>query len=307
MSPRWLKFLEKFGSRGESPQVSLDDEDLDGSLDNPLVMGRYDVLFDLFGPLAGSPWVPYQCPTLFASIDKCNITPKSVKLSALFESTQPAQTWPWLGPDTMVIVDLPGETTIEIGALLMQKAAQFISTFDHWAFSATNKVASPAIKAQPIIDTMFTLAPTVHTLRKDLSPDVAPVWLCDSRRLGDSLTEPSPGMFDNRYYVDDSILPGLSTLKKGGIRRIVHFREELARDPLPDLIPFITEAHKAGMRIESVALSDQSTWTDPKLMAQPPFETKLPIRGFKRSDMGGFGKMVPVPSEGSYSSGGRGG
>ncbi len=309
MSQRWLKFLEKFGSGVKSPDPPIDDATLLGTGPeiDPKMYEHYEVLFHLYGPLTGSPWVPYQCPTIFASIDKLNITPDTVELSPGYHEEHPPQAWQWLSPDTMVIVDLPDGAAIEVGVTLMKKGAQFVSTFDHWPFSSTVRTATPVIKTQNHIDTMRTLAPEVHALRQNLTPDVAPIWLCDSRRLGDDMPDPTPGTFDNRYYIDDSILPGVNTLQKGGIRRIVHLNEQLKDDPLPDLVPFIIEANKAGIAIEKVAIKDKNTWVQPQPMTEMPFKTRLPIRGFRRTDMGGFGKMVPVPSEGSYGSGGGGG
>lgn len=306
MSQRWLKFLEKFGTRGKSAQDFLEPEELDSSLTNPKMFGRYDVLFHLYGPLAGSPWVPYHCPTLFASLDRLSIAPQKIELAPGYHDPHPPGAWQWLGPKTMVLVDLPGAAAIEVGVTLMKHGAQFVSTFDHWPFSRLNRGARVAVKAQVVIQAMYTLAPEVHALRRGLTPDVAPVWLCDSRRLGRLGVEPTPGTFDNRYYIDDSILPGIKTLKGAGIRRLIYLNLKAGDAPQPDLVPFIIEAHKAGLTLEHVALQEEETWIKPRSM-DVPFKTKLPIRGFRRTDMGGFGKMIPVPSEGSYGSGGGGG
>ena len=308
MSQRWLKFLEKFGLLGETAQIPLEDEDLKEAITNPQMFERYDVLFHLYGPLPDSPWAPYHCPTLFASIDKLDIKPKTVEPSDGYKGPHPPTAWQWLSPDTMVIVDLPGSIAIEVGVTLMKMkgGAQFVSTFDHWAFARRNRTAQPVIDNRKTINMMFTLAPEVHQVRQNIASDVAPIWLCDSRRLGDDVNEPTPGMFDNRYYIDDSILPGINTLKKGGIRRIVHVHTKLKDEPLPDLVPFVIAAMKQGLDVEHVALDEESTWSKPETMAEP-FETKLPIRSFRRTDLGGFGKMVPQPSEGGYGSGGGGG
>ncbi len=279
---------------------------MEQALNNPKMLGRYDALFYLYGPLEGSLWEPYQCPTLFASIDKLSLTPREVELSEGFHQAPREEAWQWVRPDTLVLLDLPDGATIEVGSILMRQGAQFISTFDHWPMSQSNVSARPVIDSIELINKMYTLAPKVRQLRQTLSPDAAPIWLCDSRRLGTSGRSPSPGTFDNRYYIDDSILPGVKTLKKGGIRRIVHFNEKLSSEPLPDLVPFILDAHNAGIALEKVSLDEESTWVRPQIM-KPPFKRRLPIRGFRRSDMGGFGQMVPVPSEGSYGSGGGGG
>ncbi len=306
MSPHWLKYLEKFGARVPSGAIYLEPEDLEEGITDPRMYKRYDVLFHLFGPLPDSAWVPYHCPTLFASIDKLNIEPKEIQLSPGYHKEHPPGSWQWVGSDTMVIIDLPGPGTIEVGVTLMKQGAQLISTFDHWALSAQRRWANVAVDSAKLIDTMFTLAPEVYELRKALSSDAAPVWMCDDQRLGNGGLRPRPGTFDNRYYIDDSILPGLETLKKAGIRHIVHLSMKLNDQPNPDLTPFLIEAHEAGMALRKVALGDEATWAQPQPMDKP-FKTTIPLLGFRRSDMGGFGKMVPEASEGGYSSGGGGG
>ena len=309
MSQRWLKFLEKFGARTKSTDSILEPSELERAVTSPKQFERYDVLFHLFGPMPDSPWVPYHCPTLFASIDKLNITPRKIELSSGYHEEHPPGSWQWVAPDTMVIVDIPDGAAVEVGVTLMKHGAQPICTFDHWPFLYSvmmTRSARPVIQSRPVIDTMYTLAHEVFEIRKDLSPDAAPIWICDDRRLGDGLVEPAPGSFDNRYYIDDSILPGIRTLKEAHIRRVVHLRLKEGDDPLPDLVPFLIEAHDAGIDLEYVTLRDKSTWSQPKSMRKP-MKRKLPIRGFRRSDMGGFGKLVPEPSEGGYSSGGGGG
>ncbi len=306
MSQRWLKYLEKFGLQGKTPAPVVEDDELADVLENPQAFKRYDVLFRLFGPLQGSPWVPYHCPTLFASIDRLNIVPKKVKLAPGYHEPHPPTAWQWLDDSTMVIVDLPNGAAIEVGATLMEHGAQLICTFDHWPLSSSNRRAKPAIEALRVIHAMYTVAPDVYKFRKKLTPDATPVWLCDNRRLGDNIPTPSPGTFDNRYYIDDSILPGISTLKRAGIRRIVHLNLNAKLEPLPDLVPLLINAHEASIELAQVALEDESSWSQPMPM-DVPFKRSLPMRSFRRTDMGGFGQMIPVPSEGSYSSGGGGG
>lgn len=309
MSPRWLKFLEKYGSLGKDTDRILDREELEDLSEQSRDFTRYDVLFHLYGPIAGSPWVPYQCPTLFASIDRCNIPPHREDPSEVYTEAMAAhEAWEWLDSETMVVVDLPNSTSIEIGAVLMQRVGvQFVSTFDHWAASPNDLRAPSTIDAKPVVDAMYTLAPDLYEQRRELQPDAPPVWLCDDRRHGRSQSDPTPGTFDNRYYIDDSILPGLQTLREGGIERIVVIQEEKGEAILPDVRPFVIDAYDEGMEVAKVFAEDEQTWEEPVEVRNRPFEVQLPLKGFSRSDMGGFGKMVPEQTEGSYSSGGLGG
>lgn len=307
MSQRWLKFLEKFGSRGKTENLDFSVNDLVGAGDDRRFLGRGDVLFHLFGPHPQSPWVPYHCPTLFASIGRsaAQRQRKIVELSPGYHEEPPDGAWQWLTPDTMVIVDLPNGTAVEVAVTLMKVGAQPVCTFDHWARSTVRRGARVAVDSRHLMDVLFTLATDVHPLRKTMNAEMPPVWVCDSRRLGGRLS-PSPGTFDNRYFIDDSILPGIRTLKKAGISTVVYFGLRANIEPLPDLVPFLREAHNQGLTLCRVALQEKNTWIKPPIM-RAPFEQKLPIRGFRRTDRGGFGNLVPQPSEGSYSSGGGGG
>lgn len=308
MSQRWLDFLHKFGG---SPRSTGAEAALESSFAAAGRYERYDVLFHIYGPVAESPWVPYHCPTLFACIERQKIRPREIELAPAYFRPRPEGAFAWLGPDTSLIVDLPGAATIKMAAILMKYGAQPICTFDHWdttwvpATSRGRSRKSAVIQSTEMINTMFTLAPEVHESRQKLTTDSPPAWICDSRRLAPGV-RPSPGTFDNRYYIDDSILAGIPTLKKAGIRRVVYFSMNIADEVQPDLIPHFIEADKEGLVLERLALLDESTWMKPVEM-KVPFKRNLPIHGFRRSDMGGFGQMVPVPSEGSYSSGGGGG
>lgn len=305
MSPHWLKFLEKFGYPLRSAPELIDHDELRQHPGDPELYERYDVLFRLYGPLEDSPWLPYHCPTMFAIVQK-GYRPSDVELSDVLQREYPSDAWQWLGKDTMVVVDLPGPTAIEVGALLMKQGAQFVSTFDHWPMSPSVG-CDAAVEACDVLDTMYTLAPQVHSMRKQLDADAPPVWLCDHRRMAGS-SSPSPGTFDNRYYIDDSLLPGTELLQKQEIRRLVLLTDRFT-DLRPDLVPFVREANDAGLNVERVGLEVENTWAQPEPMEQMPFETNLPIKGFRRSDMGGFGKEIPkkTSSSGSYSSGRRGG
>ena len=306
MSPHWLEFLEKFGPSSENLGRGLSDGDLAQLASKPNGLRRYDVLFRLFGPVAGSPWEPYHCPTLFAAIDRLNITPRKLPEVPIYQIEAPEGAFDWLATDTMIIVDLKGPQSIEFGARLIGEAAQPICTFDHWVMSPKQPMARVSIDSGDVVDAMFTLAQNVYQARQQLSPRVAPVWLCDRRRLG-SRTSPSPGTFDNRYYIDDSLLPGPFTLTSNHIGRIVYVAPKLNSKPGGDLANYLADAHDANIDLFQLAVGDPNTWVQPQPM-DAPFRINLKARGFSRSNLGGFGRLVPEPSEGSsYSSYGRGG
>ncbi len=308
MSPHWLEFLKQFGPGAQTLGTELTPSDLTRLISTPRGQGRYDVLFEVFGPIAGSPWEPYHCPTLFAAIDRLKLTPRPLTRLPLYEATAPDGAFDWLATDTLVLVDLEGPESVQFGARLASEAAQLICTFDHWFKSPQDRTAPVCIDTADIVDAMAALADEVFQHTSRLPATVAPVWLCDRRRMGTNGRTPSPGVFDNRYYIDDSLLPGPHALKTHHIRRIVYVSPTSNAKPRADLGNFMADAHeKANVELYRLAIDAPQTLVNPTPMSAP-FRVNIASSGFSRSSLGGFGKLIPIPSESSsYSSYGRGG
>jgi hypothetical protein len=319
MSQRWLKLLETIGSplrRKPKLADALDTSQVRQGLWHEF--SGYDVLFQLYGPTADSPFYPYHCPTLFAAIDRLNLRPRLTELSPEVSGPRPEDAWQWLQPDCFVIMELPGGLSVQMGAhLMIETGAQLISVFDHWPLpnpvrsvhmsSYLNMAPLPwppqnvrtnvAIDSRDILDSMVSLAPAVHERRlKGIDAHAPAVWMCDSRRMVGS--RPGPGDFDNRYFIDDSMLPSAAMLLRLGIRRLVYFGSSLEASPSTDLSMFFNECHKAGMTLLNVALESPETWSAPAPMTPPP-EKRLWGLMFPKSQIGGFGRQVPIPSESS--------
>ncbi len=327
MSPHWLKLLERLGAPLERT----------GELEDPFAPGRirqgawhefrhHEILFQLYGPPADSPWYPFHCPTLFAAIERLKLMPRLTELAPELSSDRPDGAWGWLDRETAVVVDLRGGLSVQLGAsLAIEAGAQLISTFDHWPqpnplkpfaeSSYVNMAPLPwppeqvdnrvAIDSRDVIDSMISLAPEVYQRRRlGLAADAPPVWLCDARRM--RAVKPGPGHFDNRYYIDDSLLPTPEQLLRAGIRRVVLFADEADSPVSDDLSVFLAASHRAGLILRRAALADLDSWV--RLL---PMEPPLPVQQsglfYPKSQVGGFGRRVPVPSESSGGSFGGGG
>jgi hypothetical protein len=317
MSQRWLKLLELIGSPLRR-KPALTDPANPGRVLQGLwhEFSDYDLLFQLYGPPVDSPFFPYHCPTLFAAIDRLNLQPRLTELSPELDH-QPDGRWQWMASDTVVLVELHGALSVQVGArLLVETGAQLVCTFDHWPLANPRRRAAGsnllnieplpwppqprtdvAIDSSDLIDAMVTLAPEVHErTRAGIAANAPAVWLCDSRRT--IPTRPGPGDFDNRYYIDDSILPGAPMLLRHGIRKLVYFGASKLSEPSDDLTLFINECHRAGLELLNVALDEPATWALPLPMVPPP-EVRLSAMQFPKSQVGGFGRSVPMPSESS--------
>jgi len=210
----------------------------------------------------------------------------------------------WLEPGTMCVLDLPDRATVEAAAWLVTAAgAQPVCTFDHWPHE------DALLPADRIIAELLRWATTLAAARGRIAADSPPLWICDSTRLGTRKGE--AGEFDNRYYLDDSILPAPEVLRREGVQRLVYLSWAGGEDspdspaagstmPVADLVDWFAELLAAGIEVRHSPVSD------PALRLRP-FQARLPrggfsTSGFRRSAAGGFGTEVPEPS----SSGGSG-
>ncbi len=322
MSPRWSKLLERLGKPLGTPAPAPDILD-----DGQVRQGRWhefrgwEDLFQLYGPAADSPWQPFHCPTLFAGIDRLRLQPRLTELAPEVSEPRPQGAWQWLGPDSLALVDLSGGISVQMAVRMMTDSpggAQLISAFDHWP--AANPVRRPlnesryvnmapllwpprsvdssvAIDSMDIINSMVTLAPEVYKRRQaGIAANAPGIWMCDSRRL--QASKPGPGRFDNRYYIDDSILPGPELLAQANIRRLVLVSLSRQSDAADDLSSFLNQCHARGISLDQVALEDPDTWAVP-VPLPPPRAVKVAGLKYPKSQVGGFGVRVPVPSESS--------
>ncbi len=327
MWQRWSSFLEALGRLRvpiitQSPSVTVGDsggEDAEGGR-GWQAYTRTEALFQVWGPLDGSPWEPYHAVPLFAALDRQK--PRSVgptPQAELAEGTagtggralgrdrgfvlpphvRPGQPAPaWAEPDTMVVVDLPGRTSVEAAAWLVTSAGlQPVCTFDHWPHR------SGLLRAERVLAELLRWATTIVNARGRIATDAPPLWICDSTRLG--TRRGRPGEFDNRYYLDDSILPAAKVLRRAGIRRVVYLGWDGSLDsddapgptgevPVADLVEWFTELLSDGVLVLHCPVSDPDLRLRP--FQAPPKRPRFSVRGYRRSAAGGFGTEVPEPS-----------
>jgi hypothetical protein len=255
-------------------------------------------LFAVWGPLPGSPWEPYHCVPLFASLER--IAPEGVGPPPEEEPIAEPPTHarpgalppPWAAADTWVVADLPGPLLVPAAVWLVIAGYQPVCTFDNWPHP--NGVLRP----ERILAQLLYWAPMVEGYRQQLAAGAPPLWLCDRERLGERVGR--PGDFDNRYFLDDSLLPGVSVLRQAGIQRVVYLTAASGDLTLSDLSPYFTRLEQAGISAHHALLAD------PALELHPlPAARRIPLdeSSFRRSAAGGFGTTVPQPSEGGGSSG----
>jgi hypothetical protein len=303
-------------------------------------------LYDVWGPLPESVWVPFHCVPLFAAVDSLErwqigptapaelqdgsaepeppLEPAATGPAAVAQADDDVRAAPnvsaatglagsdaaarvqrrrrpplpaaarpgapapiWLQQDTWTILDVPGPTAVEAAAWLVGAGCQPVCTFDNWPHPRG------VLRSEATLAELLRWATTIADLRRRLRSGSPPLWICDSERLGNA--PPRPRDFDNRYYLDDSILPGPEMLRRAGIRRMVYVTLEGRETPLPDLDAHFRELIAAGFRVLQASLLNSAG--NPTSILLPPLPRRPPSK-FSRSSAGGFGKDVPDPSSG---------
>lgn len=268
-----------------------------------LVVGRTDVpdargtadwrrfldaraLSRVWGPHPHGPWPPFHCLTLFVAIDylkhqvvgPCETDPWPVRA---FRAPD------WIDADVLLMVDLPGPKTVALGAALGASGCDLVCTFNNWPHP------KGVIQAEKTLAALLRYASWLDQKRV-ACPTPGPVaWLCDSERLGTRVGK--PGEFDNRYYIEDGVLPGPNFLRAQGISKIVYVSSRL--DAVnADLGAHLHAYGKDGFQIAQAIASDDGVLGDPQPLTLPALSFKT--TGFFRSSAGGFGAPVPHPSSG---------
>lgn len=261
---------------------------------------KAEPLYDVWGPHPDGPWVPFHSVPLFAALDRLPLRAAGPATAPRHGDGDDPRNWvpsltrplgprpEWLTPGTWTVLDLPGPAAVETAVWLIAAGCQPVCTFDNWPHP------QGVLRAEATLAELIRWASTVEPLRERIRPDSLPLWICDSQRLG---TKPgTPGQFDNRYYLDDSTLPGTRLLAGAGIRRVVYVTLRAADVPVLDFEAYFVDLLAAGIAVEHIDLSVPGAL--PRPFAQPSTPRRVQTGTFRRSAAGGFGTEVPQPSSG---------
>jgi len=303
MSQRWLKLLEKLGAL-RIPQL-FKKRPLN------LVLGRPDTLdaigsmkwkeyltpqklFRVWGPLQESPWYPYHCVTLFAAIER--FKPEVIGPPGVAEIAQDIdlkrEPPPWASQETAIIIDVDGPLSVSLAAWLASTAGyQPISTFNNWPDRAG------LLKPEKTLAMLLRYAAVMEEIRGDFKASSPPLWMCDRQRLSGGPGRPN--QFDNRYYIEESLLAGPEALKKAGIKRVVYLLNKGNEKELPDLYGYFKFIRQKGISVMKASLESEKTLFEAREMPSTRPIQAFSKWSFKRSSAGGFGSTIPEPSSSS--------
>lgn len=258
-------------------------------------------LYAVWGPPSDSPWIPYHCVPLFASLDTLRqdlvwpTAPEDAQLLEVSPHLDQAAAGvclgsAWVQERVWLILDLPGIQSVPLAVRFLLAGFQPICTFDHWPHPAG------LLNPTHILAQLLRFAPHVASARSLLSANSPPLWICDRERLGTRVGRPME--FDNRYYLDDSLLPGPNSLKKAGINHILCMVPDAEQRPLDDIWAYFQELRNEGFHnIHGVSLQDPKL--EPFEFSQTSVRSRFSTLKYQRSAAGGFGRLVPSESSSS--------
>ena len=259
-------------------------------------------LFDVWGPHPAGTWGPYHCVPLVAAMDRIKrdaIGPAAAPGSPTRPGAPPelppharpgAPAPRWLTPSTWTILDLPGARSVEAAAWLVgATGAQPVCTFDNWPHERG------VLKPELALAELLRWATTMQEARSRIAPEAPPLWICERERLGERPGRPRE--FDNRYFLDDSVLVGPTVLRRHGLDRVVYVTPTTDDAPLADVEGYFGELLLEGIAVFRVGLDapDAALAT----FSSPRKARTLNRSSYRRSAVGGFGTLVPEPSSGS--------
>lgn len=230
----------------------------------------------------GALWAQWAKPVLFMSTRGGHIDLATPEL-------------PWAeAPDgrTALIVDLPGVEGVEEGLALAGLGYRPVPLY--------NGVDGPGVGLS-LIDTqglVFALRVGAGALQNiSLPAGAPPAFLLDASRMNSRAKR--PGWYDNRWCVFPQDMPSASLLRAHGITRIV-LRTRVMRVP-DDLAHVLCRYQEKDIRIEICCKSKNDQYKAITVSKPSRFKGLLyrfqAISGLTRNAAGGFGGLVPEPTQ----------
>jgi hypothetical protein len=183
-----------------------------------------------------------------------------------------------------VIVDLPSEESVYAGVALADRGFRPVPLFN-----GTNG-PSPVVDVAPIVEALGRAADRIRA--RLLAPEAAPAFLLDSRRQSGL---PKPGMYDNRWVVLPQDFPSGTLLASRGILNATLIQRGPGSVP-QDLAHVLRRWQDQGIHLHTIDL-ETGLRSDIKVARPSWFRlawyAAIAVMGLRRSNVGGFGSMIP--------------
>jgi hypothetical protein len=248
-----------------------------------------EALFEIWAP-AESIWSPWAKPVLFAQISAQDGLPPGVD----FEPR--VGTWvPPLSGGAAIVIDLPGRESVTMALALAARGYRAVPLY--------NGCAGPmeVVNTAGIEDALVRGAAALPGL--GVPPNAPPAFMLDADRMrGQSVA--GPGRFDNRWLIVPQDFPSANFLLAKGIQSVLLLQRGRAQ-PQEDLAHVLLRWQQAGLRIQTKDPNEPGPVADIRVARPSRFRSLLhtaaTLLGLRRNSAGGFGSVVPTPSESTRS------
>lgn len=254
-------------------------------------MTKYE-LFDIWAP-AGAIWSPWVKPVLFAHA----VAPRP---APLLEEPSPELSWaPAADGRTAIVVDLPGETGVNIGMALAHVGYRPIPLYNAAPGPGRDSIGGlpqAMVEVRPILWALREYGSALQSLR--LPACAPPAFLLDvSRRTGRGPA--LPGRFDNRSLSFPTDFPGGNLLLHRGVRDVLLVQSQ-SNEPEADLAHTLLRWQEAGIavRLKRIDLPGPPVSIQvaaPRRYRSVWYRLGVLLR-LRRHPLGGFGGILPEPS-----------
>jgi hypothetical protein len=251
-------------------------------------------LYELWTPPLAT-WSPWVKPVLFAHL--VNTAPPEEEARVLDAARGMSLDWaPRAGDGCGIVLDLPGAEPIVMGLALALRGYQPVLLF--------NTTPGPGALVD-LNDPFRALRQSGAVMREArLDPGSPPAFLLDSRRMrGQS----RPKVYDNRWMTFPQDFPSGAALVRNGVREMLLVLDEPGR-PADDLRHVLVRWQEAGVALSSANAYAREAARQP-ITVTKPFGLRLmclralTLLKLRRNSAGGFGGIVPEPSQGGGSFG----
>lgn len=194
---------------------------------------------------------------------------------------------------TAVVLDVPDAQGVLHGLALAARGFRPVPLY--------NGTSGPGalVDVGPIVTALHDLAQDLDALAL---PDTAPpVFLLDAKRWGGGAAV-QPGRFDNRWAVFPQDFPSANFLRAHDVDTVLLGQFSFGQ-PQPDLAHVLRRWQEAGLRVLGCDVQ-RADAPEPLVVARPArfrslWYRALVLLGLRRNSAGGFGAVVPQPSQSS--------
>lgn len=222
-------------------------------------------------------WAPWAKPVLFANMPEGPGAPLDI----------PRPDWmPRAEPAVAIVVDLPGAEGVREGLALARAGYRPVPLY--------NGVRGPGATLVAVEEVEDALRGGAELLaRLKLPPDAPPAFLLDANRMRSSGKR--PGLYDNRWCVFPQDMPSAAFLSRQGVRGVLVRANTLA-DDLRHVLHRYAEHGLALMHHDGNAQRDVTREVKPRRFKELFYRFTV-LMGLRRNAAGGFGGIIPEPSQ----------